>query len=121
MDALGEFLEIVRRAGVARGHFLGLLHLLIGRQVQRKDGLVISEGVTWRALARLLKTVRWDPDMARELDLDPATLPPRDRERFWYSVILQAGVNTKKASDAADDLAKVLKNHGYSAGPAPRP
>ena len=91
MEPLREFLNAVRHHGTARGHLLGLLHILIGRRITRTDGTPVSGGMTWRELAALLKQLRWDREAVRELKLDPADLPPRDRERFWYTAIAQAG------------------------------
>jgi hypothetical protein len=119
MDPLREFLEAVRTQGTARGHFRGLLHLLIGRRISRPDGEVVSEGLTWRAAAALLKKHRWDREDVRELGLDPADLPPRDREKFWYAAITRAGVVSPEASADADALVKPLKALGYEVGPPP--
>jgi hypothetical protein len=60
MDPLREFLKAVHERGVARGNFLGLLHVMIGRRVTLPDGTPVSAGLTWRELAALLKKVRWD-------------------------------------------------------------
>jgi hypothetical protein len=82
MDRLRQFLEAVRKQGTATGHFRGLLHLLIGRRISLPEGEVVSGGMTWRELAGLLKKVRWDREAVQELGLDPAALPPRDREKL---------------------------------------
>jgi len=119
MDRLREFLEAVRQHGYARGNFLGLLHVLIGRRIARADGTLVSGGLTWRELAALLKRVRWEPEAVQELGLDPATLPPRDRQRFWYSAISQAGVDSETAARAGDRLARALQAAGYVVGSAP--
>jgi hypothetical protein len=119
MDRLREFLEAVRRHGIAQGNFLALLHILIGRRLSLVDGTVVSGGMTWRELAAALKRYRWDPQTVRELGLDPANLPPRDRQRYWYTAIAQAGVNTPAASAAADALVDPLQGIGYMVGPAP--
>jgi hypothetical protein len=119
MDRLREFLEAVRRHGLAQGNFRALLHILIGRRINLADGTVVSGGMTWRELAAALKRYRWDPQLVRELGLDPANLPPRDRQRYWYTAISQAGVNTPVASAAADALVEPLRAIGYAVGPAP--
>jgi hypothetical protein len=119
MDRLREFLDAVREQGLAKGRFRGLLHLLIGRRISLVDGTVISVGMTWRELAALLKKHRWDREDVRELGLDPADLPPRDREKFWYAAIARSGVVTPEASAAADALVKPLRKLGYEVGPAP--
>jgi hypothetical protein len=119
MDPLREFLETVRRQGLARGNLRGLLHLLIGRRLTREDGELVSPGLTWRDLAALLKLLRWDRKAVAELGLDPAVLPPRDRQRFWYTAIAQAHVDTAEAAAAADRLAEALRPLGYVVGPAP--
>src|SRR5262245_35608943 len=97
MDGVRDFLDELQNNQKARGNLLGLLHVLIGRRISRADGTVISTGQTWRSVADLLKQARWDPDSVRDLGLDPATLPPRDRQRYWYLAISQAQVG----SDAA--------------------
>ena len=88
MDALQEFLESLERLGLAQGHTLGVFNVLIGRRIAREDGTILSNGLTWRELAAWLKKVRWDPETVRELGLDPDNLPPRDRQRFWYTAIM---------------------------------
>lgn len=121
MDGVLTFLDVLRQHGLAEGHFLGLLHTLIGRRVTLSDGTLVSPGLTWRALADLLKRVRWDKDAVREIGLDPAALPPRDRQRFWYTAIAQARVDSPAAVAAGDRLAALLKPHGYVVSPAPKP
>ncbi len=112
MDATKEFFHAVKSISI-KGHFLGLLHLLIARRITRKDGTVVAHGLTWRDLAGWLRKARWDTDAASELGLDAATLPPRDRERFWYQVISRAGVDSEAARRAADTLARKLRDLGY--------
>ena len=119
MEPLREFLNAVRHHGTARGNLLGLLHILIGRRITRADGAPITGGMTWRELAVLLKQLRWDRDAVRELNLDPADLPPRDRERYWYAAIAQAGVGSPSAKAAGDRLVAPLQALGYVVGPAP--
>jgi hypothetical protein len=119
MDRLREFLDSIRTQGVDRGSFLGLLHVLIGRRVTLEDGTVVSAGMTWRELAALLKKVRWDRESVNELGLDPANLPPRDRQRFWYAAISQASVYSTTAVAAGDRLAEAVKPLGYVVGPPP--
>src|SRR5262249_36720608 len=113
MDALREFLEDVKQP--AQGNFLGLLHLLIGRRIKKAD-TIISNGVTWRELAALLKKVHWSTECVRELGLDPEKLAPRDRQRFWYTAIVQAGVDSPKATQAGEQLADALRKQGYVIG-----
>jgi hypothetical protein len=116
---LREFLTMLKEQGQAQGNFLGLLHVLIGRRLVAADGTVVSEGVSWREAAALLKRVRWDPEAARELGLDPKTLPPRDRQRYWYQAIARAAVDSAAAVQAADRLAEGLRAAGYTVGLAP--
>jgi hypothetical protein len=121
MDGLYAFLEEVRRRDEARGNFLGLLNVLIGRRVDAPDGSVISSGLTWRALAQLLKRVRWDKESVRQVGLDPKGLPPRDRVRYWYAAISLSQVHATKAKEAGDRLAESLQGGGYRIIPGPRP
>src|SRR6266480_2471362 len=108
MDGVRDFLDDTHKHHRARGHFLGLLHILIGRRISRSDGTILSTGLTWRDLANILKTVRWDPEAVRDLGIDPDALPPRDRQRYWYSAIAQAQVSSEAAIRDADKLAAVL-------------
>jgi hypothetical protein len=121
MDRLREFLDAVRQHGLAEGHFLGLLHILIGRRVTLADGAVVSAGLNWRAAAVVLKRARWNREAVRELGLDPAALPPRDRQRYWYAAISQGQVDSTQARAAGDQLAAQLQAAGYHVGPAPGP
>jgi hypothetical protein len=119
MDQLHEFLEAVRNAGIAQGQFRGLLHMLIGRRISLPDETLVSGGMTWRQLAARLKQERWDPEVVRELGLEPRTLAPRDRQKFWYTAISQAGVGSAQASAEADALIEPLRALGFVVGPAP--
>jgi hypothetical protein len=119
MDRLRQFLKTVKDQGIAQGHLLGLLHILIGRRLALADGTVVSQGLTWRALASELRQVRWDPEGVRDLGQDPAKLPPRDRQRFWYLAISQAGVDSDRARTDADALVPELRKLGYEVGAAP--
>lgn len=119
MDSLRELLETVRARDMVQGRFRGLLHILVGRQIMGADGTLISSGMTWRDTAALLKRLRWDREAVRELGLDPADLPPRDRERYWYTAIARAGIDSAEAVADANHLMKPLKDLGYVIGAAP--
>jgi hypothetical protein len=119
MDGIRELLSAARDNGLAAGHFLGLLHIAIGRKITRPDGSLFSLGFTWRVLAQELKTLRFDQELVREFGADPDTLVARDRERFWYSAIALAHVDSHEAVQAADQLAPKLKNIGFIVGPPP--
>jgi hypothetical protein len=119
MDQLRELMGLIQSRGLARDNLLGLLHVLIGRRINRPDGTVVSVGLTWRDAAALLKRVRWDRKAVAELGLDPAALPPRDRERFWYTAIARAGVDSAAAVAAGDRLAEELRALGFETGQAP--
>lgn len=119
MDGIREFLEIVRRQSLARGRLRGLFHVAIGRRISRADGTVLSAGVTWRQLAAEFKNLRYDKDLVSELGVDPDTLSPRDRERFWYAAIGLARVDSAEARVQADQLTAALLPLGYVIGPPP--
>ena len=121
MDALSTLIDELKKGGQTQGHFLGFLHVLIGRSITRtKDGTLVSKGLTWREMAGWLKKVRWDPESARELGIDPDSLPPRDRQRLWYSAsVVQAKVDSAAAQQAGDRVADTLRGLGYKVGPAP--
>lgn len=119
MDLARAFLDDLRQRGLAEGNFLGLLHLCIGRRIEQADGTLVCTGLTWRDLAALLKKLRWDREAVRELGLDPEQMPPRDRQRYWYSAICQANVDSAPARTAADRLVEALASAGYRVGHAP--
>ena len=119
MERLRELLELLRTQGTARGNLLGLLHVLIGRRITTQDGTLVSAGVTWRELASLLKRIRWEPEAVREIGLDPTNLPVRDRQRYWYTAIAQAGVDRPEAAKHGDRLSAALQKLGYVVSPAP--
>ncbi len=119
MDALSEFLNEQHRQGTAQGNLLGLLHILVGRRLELADGSLLSNGLTWRELAALLKKVHWPREAVRELGLDEEALPPRDRVRFWYAAIAQAKVDSARAREEGDRVAELLRAAGFRVGPAP--
>jgi hypothetical protein len=108
-----EFLDALKKHGYARGNFLGLLHVLIGHRIEKADGTVLSVGLTWRDAAAWLKKVRWEKDAVREVGLEPGNLPPRDRQRYWYTAISHAKVGSPEAIAAGDRLAAALAKTGY--------
>lgn len=119
MDGIRDLLSAARDAGLAAGHFRGLLHIAIGRRVARADGATLSAGLTWRELAAELKHLRFDTELVRELGANPEALATRDRERFWYSAIALAKVDSREAVQEADRLIPRLAALGYTVGPAP--
>jgi hypothetical protein len=119
MDGVRELLEAARDNGLVAGRFRGLLHIAIGRSVTRSDGSKLSDGLTWRELAAVLKTLRFDPELGRELGADPDTLSPRDRERYWYAVIAMARVDGAEALTEAEQLVAPLKGLGFVVAPPP--
>lgn len=120
MDLLYEFLDHLKRHSLAQGNLLGLLNVLVGRRITTAAGGEVSTGVTWRSLAALLKKLRWDKEAVRELGLDPKQLPPRDRERYWYTAIALARIDSEAAVKAGDQLAERLKSAGYEVASSPR-
>jgi hypothetical protein len=119
MDGIRELLSAAREADWLAEGFRGLMHIAIGRKVTRLDGTVLSSGVTWRELAAELKHLHFDVDLVRELGSDPKILAARDRERFWYSAIAVAKVDSPEAVVAADRLVPKLKSLGFLVGPPP--
>ena len=114
MDALSALFDALKKSGQPQGNFLGFLHVMIGHTINRvSDRVCVTRGMTWRDLAAMLKKVRWDPDAVRELGLEPESLPPRDRQRYWYSAIQQAKVTSPEAIKAGEAFAVVLKDLGY--------
>jgi len=119
MDALSTFLDAQKKKIHSGAHFLGLLNVVIGRRITAKDGTVVAQGVSWRELAGALKRLRWDPELVRDLGLEPNELPPRDRQRFWYTAIARAHVDGPEAAKAGDRFAEVLRKQGYDVGTGP--
>lgn len=119
MDGIRELLETARDHGLVEGHFRGLLHIAIGRTVSRPDGTVLSTGLTWREVAAVLKLLRFDRELVREFGGDPDILAPRDRERFWYSAIAQARVDSPEAVAEAEAVIGKLKGLGFIVGQLP--
>jgi hypothetical protein len=119
MDRVRQLLDDVKQGGLAPGNFLGLLNVLIGRRITLADGTPVSAGLTYREAAALLKRARWEREAVSDLGLDPAALPPRDRERYWYQAIVLARVDSPEATAAGDRLAQQLHAAGYVVGPAP--
>ena len=113
MDALSMLLEPLKKDSRVQEHFLGLLHVLIGRRITTVDGQLVSKGLSWRDLAAKLKKLRWDPDAAGSLGIDVKDLPPRDRTRYWYLAISRAEVDSAAALASADEVAKILADLGY--------
>lgn len=121
MDRLREFLEIIKDRGTTNGRFRGFLHVLVGKKIQGAEGVVICQGMTWREAAALLKKCRWDRQAVLELGLNLADLPPRDREKFWYTAIARANLGSPQAITEASEFARDLANLGYTiASPSPR-
>lgn len=119
MDGIRDLLEAARAGGLVAGHFRGLLHIAIGRTVAKPDGTKLSAGLTWREVAGLLKTLRYDIELGREVGADPDTLSPRDRERYWYAVIALAHVDSAEAVSQAGQLIGPLKDLGFVVAPPP--
>src|SRR5262245_3074407 len=113
MDALRAFLLDLKRRGLDQGHWLGLVNLLIGRRIETAEGQLVSAGLTWRELAALLKTARWNKNAVREVELDPKELPPRNRQQYWFTAIARAQVDSPQAKAAGDRLAEELRAAGY--------
>jgi hypothetical protein len=119
MDGLRSFLETLRDHNLIAGRLRGVLHVAIGRRITKTDGTVLSTGVTWRELAALLKDLRFDKAWVKEFAENPDAIAPRDRERFWYTVIGLAQVDSKEAVAQAEKLAALVKPIGYVIGPSP--
>jgi len=119
MDHLQDVLELLRRKGLLKGRLRGVLHIAIGRTLSTPEGRAISRGMTWRELANLLRDLRFDPAMVSELGLDPETLSPRDRLKFWYSAIGLAKVDSPAAFAEAEKVAASLKPFDVIVGPPP--
>jgi hypothetical protein len=119
MDARLALLNRIKHEGWAKGNLLGLLNVLIGRRIEDGDATPVSNGITWRELASLLKKARWDKSAVEELPIQSVVLPPRDREKFWYAVIAHAQVGSADAVKAGDRLAERMRKGGLVVGDSP--
>lgn len=120
MDGLIEFLETLRRNHLVLGNFRSILHIVIGRTIRTLDDQIISAGVTWRVLSKLLQELRWDKELVRELGFKPDDFSPRDRQRYWFQAMMNTKLTGSEVSQAADEFSKLLVPLGYLVGPAPR-
>ena len=112
-------LQLARDHQLIAGHLRGLFHIAIGRRLTNADGDVLSTGMSWRDLSQLLKLLKFDREVVRELGADPDLLSPKDRERFWYAAIALAKVDSAQARHEAEELTASLKDLGIIVGPAP--
>lgn len=119
MERLEDFLSALRHHQLVRGNFRAILHIVVGRTIRRQNGEVVSTGITWRELSKLLQQMRWDKELVRELGLNPDDLPPRDRLRYWYMAITAAKITSLEAVKLGDQFAELLGPTGYSIGSAP--
>lgn len=119
MDGTRTLLEIVLANGLAEARLRGVFHIAIGRRVTSADGTPLATGATWRALASLLKELKFDKDWGRPLGADPDVVAPRDREKYWYHVIALAKVDGPAARAEAEELTSLLRPLGWIVGPPP--
>lgn len=119
MEGTRQVLELLRDHNLVAGSLRGVFHLVIGRRISDPNGRLVAEGVTWRLLAALLKEMKFDRELVRELGVDPDTLAPKDREKFWYNAIALAKVDGDEARKQADALTTALKPLGLIVGPSP--
>jgi hypothetical protein len=105
-------LELIRDRKLASGRLRGVFHLVIARKLTRTDGTLLSAGVTWRELSQLLKSLKFERELVKELGTDPDLLAPKDREKFWYAAISLAKVDSPQARREAEELIEFLKPLG---------
>ena len=116
MDTISDFLDYIKSEGLVLGRLQGLCHICIGRTIHYNDKIV-STGVTWRELAKLLKLLKFDKYLGTEVNADPEELNPKDRERYWYAVIGLAQPDGIDARTQAQELAQLLlPSHIYVDG-----
>ncbi len=113
MEGAKEFLEAIRNTELETSHFLAVVHILIGRKIFRIDGTLVSNGMSWRKLAELLKLIRWKEEGVIQLGAKPEELPPRDRFRYWLRAISFAPLNSTAVRNEVNALANRLKEIGY--------
>ena len=112
MDGLRQFLEAARTHKLAQGNLRGILTIAVGGRISR-GGQLLSAGSTWRGLADLLKALRWDKNQIAELGIDPKTLPPRDRTKYWYQAIVKADLDSPEAMQHAGALKAKFEAVGF--------
>jgi hypothetical protein len=113
MDGLSQLLITIRDEKLAVGRLAGLFHLLISDTIADQTGAIIGNGLTWRQLAQALKEARFDKGLVEEIGADPATLSPRNRERFW-NIAIGLAMASGTGPAQAEQLIRALKAHGYS-------
>lgn len=114
MEAMTDLFALVRDQRLHDEAFAGFLHVLVGRSIVSPKGRTLSSGMTFRDVALWLKKVRWDPESVRELGLDPAKLPLRDRQRYWFAALCQTQLDGAAALRAGDVVADRLRAAGYT-------
>jgi hypothetical protein len=119
MDGLRSFLESLRDHNLIEGRLRGVLHAAIGRRITKADGTVVSKGATWREVAALLKDLKFDRNWVREYAENPDAIAPKDREKFWYTAIGLAKVDSPEAVAQAEKLVALVKPIGFVIGPSP--
>ncbi|MFN4259391.1 MAG: hypothetical protein ACK4RK_08825 [Gemmataceae bacterium] len=121
MDAqLRELLNRLKQSGDVKLSLLGIFHVLVGRQIRQADGTLVCAGLTWRELSATLKQIRWDKEAVRELGIEPARLPPRDRQRYWYAALSLTRLDSDEAIAAGNQVADYLATLGYEVSPPPK-
>lgn len=113
MDDVATLLEWIRARDAARGRLRGFFHLLVGHTLKHGDKM-ISAGMNWRDLSKMLKLFKFDRELVRELGLDPDALPPKDREKYWYLAIAAAEISGDRARAEALELAAELAKIGIA-------
>ena len=114
MDGVRDFLSQLADKGLVKGRLLAVLHVVIGRTLRKSDGTLVSMGLSWRQVSELFRDLRIDKELVREVGLDPNTLSPRDRQRFWFQAIAAAKPDSEAAKLQAVELIAMLPSMGYS-------
>jgi hypothetical protein len=102
-DPLLGLLTAVWLLGRAGAELPGLVHLLTTRRITRKDGALVSAGLTWRQAAKALTAAGWGAP--------PGTGP---RAARWFAAACRAGVDAPEARAGAERLPGRLRQLGYT-------
>jgi hypothetical protein len=121
MERLVKFLGWLHKEQLVSGHLRGAIHVLVARKINEPKGELISEGLTWRHLATAIADAHWPIKLAEELSVDYEKLHPRDRRKFWFSIIAMVDPDSAQARADAEKFLPAVRRAGYEVGLAPPP
>ncbi|MGL6074150.1 MAG: hypothetical protein ACRC8S_08315 [Fimbriiglobus sp.] len=121
MERLVKFLGWLQKEQHVSGHLRGAIHVLVARKITDPHGELVSDGQTWRVLASAIADAHWPIKLAAELDIEYEKLHPRDRKKFWFSIIAMVDPDSVVARTDAEKFLIPVRRAGYEIGLAPPP